>query len=269
MPLQLTARRRGQSNAWTVDGVPIRREDQRIIAQMNYDNLNDDDMRRCYENPEGAARIYKERRQRLARQVQERTDRINQARNDGDEYLRKKETQMKILDIIAEQNFTKKLLEAGFDVLTPNIENARKGKVVEASDRKTRFGGKARPFIGERLEGESLTTTPRSKKRKSRKAYQSSRSIAPIKKVRSATPSLSRSIPLTRKARSTARSPSPATAEQNRRSVSLSPEEIRFVWNNNFSWNQPVGTGPGMIEGRDPDPFYEVKRINCHFRRQE
>ncbi|KAI4266125.1 MAG: hypothetical protein L6R38_008945 [Xanthoria sp. 2 TBL-2021] len=258
MPLQVTARRRGQSNAETATGRPIRLEDQRIIAKMNSNNLNDDDMRRCYENPGRAAQIYKERRQRLAKQVQERIDRIDKARNDGDEALRAKETHMKILEITAEQNFIKKLLEAGFDVLTPNIKVARKGKVVEASDRKTRFGGKARPFIGERLEGEPLTTTARSKKRKSGEAYPSSPSTPPAKQARRATPS-----------------PSPATAERNRRSVLPSPEEMRpappapVVWNENFSWNQPVGMGPGIVEDREPDPIYEVKRINCHFRVRE
>ncbi|KAL8896275.1 MAG: hypothetical protein Q9192_003176 [Flavoplaca navasiana] len=198
----------------------------------------------------------------------------------------------------AEQKIGKRLRDAN----TKNVENAKdtkEGKDAKrvkpfvSTDRKTRYEGKVRPFLGERIDGEPLAKESPDKKRKFAEAYPSS--TPPAKKVRSAAPS-----PCPERAKQARRSASeeaqPATpvpwdAVKRVRLViripftdlveywkdgevdvyrpqihAIEENDDPVVWNPNFSFDQPKGTGPGLIDEQDPDPIYEVKYINCHFR---
>ncbi|KAL8977873.1 MAG: hypothetical protein Q9205_006419 [Flavoplaca limonia] len=160
-----------------------------------------------------------------------------------------------------------------------------------STDRKTRYGGKVTPFLGERIDGEPLEKI--GEKRKFAETYPSS--TPPAKKVRSAAPS-----PCPERAKQARRSaseeaqpatPEPWNAVKRLRLViripstdlveywkddkvdvyrpqihAIEENDDPVVWNPNFSFDQPKGTGPGLIDEQDPDPIYEVKYINCHFR---
>ncbi|KAL8916621.1 MAG: hypothetical protein Q9172_006218 [Xanthocarpia lactea] len=284
MPITLTARRPGRLNFAAKSNNQVTREEDRINGTLTREDIDDieGELSRCLANPKQAPQIYRERRERMAEKVEESNDLLMQAKECGNEDVFRKALKTKTREILVEQQIVERLVHFGIDVLTPNIKRANAPK-VEASDRKTRFGGRKRPFIGELVEGEPLFTTPRSKKRKAEGPYPSLPRTPPRNKVRKVA------------------SPQPARPSPPRemRSASPSPEEIRtappppektvsttdsesesesdidpvgyddepIVWNDNFSWNQPEGTGPGLAnDSRDPDPIYEVKRINCRFK---
>ncbi|KAL8856343.1 MAG: hypothetical protein Q9178_007034 [Gyalolechia marmorata] len=282
MPIPLTARRPGRFNFAGKSNDQVTREEDRINRTLTREDIDDieGELSRCLANPKQAPQIYRERRERMAEKVEESNDRLMQANECGNEDVFRKALKTKTREILVEQQIVKRLVHFGIDVLTPNIKKANAPK-VEPSDRKTRFGGRKRPRIGELIEGEPLFTTPRSKKRKTKRPYPSLPPTRPRNKVRKVA------------------SPQPARPSPPRemRSASPSPEEIRtappppekrfsttesesksdidpvgysgdpIVWNDNFSWNQPEGTGHGLAnDSRDPDPIYEVKRINCRFK---
>ena len=193
----------------------------------------------------------------------------------------------------AEQKIGKRLRDA---TNAKNIENAKDTKAGKdgkrvSTDRKTRFEGKVTPFLGERIDREALAIT--GKKRKLAETYPSSTPTA--KKVRSAAPS-----PCPERAKQAIRSaaeeaqpatPEPWDAVKRLRLViripftdlveywkdsevdiyrpqihAIEENDDPVVWNPNFSFDQPEGMGPGLVDERDPDPIYEVKYVNCHFR---
>ncbi|KAL9628834.1 MAG: hypothetical protein Q9204_005630 [Flavoplaca sp. TL-2023a] len=167
-------------------------------------------------------------------------------------------------------------------------KTGKRAKRVVSTDRKTRYEGKVTPLLGERIDGE-----PPAKKRKV--AETSLSSTPPAKKVRSAAPS-----PCPERAKQARRSaaeeaqpatPEPWDAVKRLRLViripftdlveyrkdgevdiyrpqihAIEQNDDPVVWNPNFSFDQPEGTGPGLVDERDPDPIYGVKYINCHFR---
>ncbi|KAL8646768.1 MAG: hypothetical protein Q9226_006719 [Calogaya cf. arnoldii] len=213
MPMPITARRleaRQQPNLVQHVFRGLRKQ-RRTLAALRHDHRNEEDRERCRANPPQAWRVYRERQQRLRLRTQEWTDDLDRAARISDEALRNETIRVQTLNVLAETEFVVELCLEGFDICDPNINLAKTGNEVEASDRKTRFGGKVRPFLGERLEGEHLKARPRSKKRKLGKPYPSSASTPPAKRARRAEPSPS----------------SPDTVERRRRSALGSPEETR------------------------------------------
>ncbi|KAL8848045.1 MAG: hypothetical protein Q9221_006905 [Calogaya cf. arnoldii] len=328
MPMPLTARRL-ERNVKRISYPPNRLRDQRILAALKHENRNDKDMERCLAHPRSAWQVYRERQERLARRTQVWDDDVDRAVRTSDEALRSETCRVKALNMRAEREFVEELRLAGINIDAPK-KVARIGNRVEVSHRDTRFGGKVRLFLGERLEGEPLKARPRSKKRKSGKPYPSSASTPPAKRARRTEPSPSSPDTVERKRRSELASPEdmspapPASApvpadtiadavpldHQPRKKLRFvvrqpdaatsnndpaphtedpasaigpellaQPERLKriaealpsseppapLVWNANFNWNQPAGTGLGNAdEQRDPNPIYGVKRIKLH-----
>ncbi|KAL8701272.1 MAG: hypothetical protein Q9201_004997 [Fulgogasparrea decipioides] len=155
---------------------------------------------------------------------------------------------------------------------------------ITQSDRVTRYRGTKRPFIGERVEGTPITKSPRRRGAKPREKRSASPSPEPHDKS-SESPE---SSPTFRPQHNYLKLPTPPHTPKSSDGVSddhngsdgdgdctmsvcdsvddYDDSEIPTIWNRRFDWNQRPGTGPGIIEERDPDPFYEVRRINCRFK---
>ncbi|KAL8789515.1 MAG: hypothetical protein Q9213_001128 [Squamulea squamosa] len=270
MPIQPTARCPGQlSSSANLDNQVSRGEqrDPNIVYYNNSDDEQTDDetkteMARCLANPKSAWRIYKRRQERIAKKDEEREKRIAQAVEVNDACTVTGEVRYREVEKSREREFDTALAIAGIDVTPRNVS----GSTIEASDRKTRFGGTKRPFLGERLEGESLTTTPRSKKRKIDGPYPSPPPTPPGKRLRLTAPAPPRGR----------RSAAPEPEERFRMSspesqssgeTIIEENETPVAWNHAFDWDQPKRTESESDDDlRDPDPIYRVKRINCRYK---
>ncbi|KAL8772453.1 MAG: hypothetical protein Q9209_002404 [Squamulea sp. 1 TL-2023] len=270
MPIQPTARCPGQLNSSAKFGNRVGQAEQQDPDIVYYNNLDDDqtddqtkaEMARCLANPKLAWRIYKTRQERIAKKDEEREKRIAQAMDDGDICTIIGEARDREVEKSREREFDTTLARAEIDVTPRNIS----ASTVEVSDRKTRFGGTKRPFVGERLDGEPLTTTARSKKRKTDRPYPSPPSTPPEKRLQLTPPAPSRGK----------RSAAPELEErfwmassksQSRGETIIEENQTPIVWNKDFSWDQPKRTKSDFDDDLyDPDPIYEVKRINCRYK---
>ncbi|KAL8734469.1 MAG: hypothetical protein Q9181_003172 [Wetmoreana brouardii] len=146
---------------------------------------------------------------------------------------------------------------------------------ITQSDRATRYRGTKRPFIGERIEGTPITKSP---PRRRGAQLREKRSASPSPELQPTSRPRPNSLQLTTPP-TTPRSFDGGSNDENGHdddgdcTMSVcdsvddySDSEIPTFWNRRFDWNQRPGTGPGIIEERDPDPIYEVVRINCRFK---
>ncbi|KAL8736469.1 MAG: hypothetical protein Q9166_000261 [cf. Caloplaca sp. 2 TL-2023] len=257
MPLQVTARRPGCTLSNMVDPEEYRR-DLIKFAQRPDDSAND--LVACLQSPRKARRIWQERQEKMEATWAKRLERIAEAEKTGEAYIAVGERRAIEFERYREEKFAGRLEASGINYLPlPS---------PPPSDRATRFRGTKRPFMGEKIEEDAVTTTlveRRSKKRKSDGPYPSpppSPPSRPRKKHRL----------MTRRQRQIWDENNNDNGNNGYEAINpkprvplLEPLEVNVGFRE-VNWNQPEGTGPGLNDLVDPDPIYQVRRINCRLR---